>query len=346
MIRPANFNGRIFRHFEKLIEKRDFDGKQIRKYISPKQIWTIKHGKVLWYRSKNKIDMKVAFIGLGIMGSRMAANLVKNGVDLVVWNRSEAPAKELAANGAVVADSLESALTNSDLVFSMLSTPEVVAQLFFGEGGGLSKMKSGAIWSDCSTVNPSFSRRAASEAARFQIRFLDAPVAGTKPTAAAGQLAFFVGGNDGDLAIAKPYMEFMGAKIIHLGLHGMGSSFKMLVNSMLAQNMIIYSEAVHLGQKMGLSNEILFDTLPGLAVAAPFTKFKAEMMKADHYDTQFPLELMHKDLHLATLTGYENEQPLPMANIAKEIYAQAKADGLSRLDFAAVHRFLGSSGDV
>ena len=285
--------------------------------------------------------MKVAFIGLGIMGSRMAGNLAKNNVDLVVWNRSKGPSEELELLGAKVADSMEDAVAGADAVFSMLSTPEVVARLFFGPKGALKSMKSNAIWADCSTVNPSFSRQAAKEASQLGIRFLDAPVAGTKPTAAAGQLAFFVGGDGQDLAEVEAFMQIIGAKILHLGDVGMGSSFKMLVNSMLAQSMIIYSEAVHLGQKMGLSDQILFEVLPNLPVAAPFTKLKAEMMCTDEFETQFPLELMHKDLHLATLTGYEHEQSLPLANAAKEIYAQAKAEGLSRFDFAAIHRFLG-----
>ena len=109
--------------------------------------------------------MKITFIGLGIMGSRMAANLLKNDVDVTVWNRSEAPVEELKAKGARSAPSANEAVAGADIVFSMLSTPEVVEMIFLEEGGVLSNMQNGAIWVDCSTVNPSFSLRAAAASA-------------------------------------------------------------------------------------------------------------------------------------------------------------------------------------
>lgn len=289
--------------------------------------------------------MKVSFIGLGIMGRRMAHNLLKNGVDLTVYNRSQEPVEFLVAQGATAAPTANAAVQHADVIFSMLSTPEVVESIFFGPEGALANAPKGSLWADCTTVNPSFSRRAAAEAERHGIRFLDSPVAGTKPTAEAGQLAFFVGGDTADFETARPFMDHMGAKVIHLGEAGMGASFKMLVNSMLAQSMLIYSETVHLGQKMGLSEKMLLEVLPGLAVSAPFLKIKAGMMQADDYEVQFPLEWMYKDLHLATVTGYENDQALPMASLAKELYALAKANGLARQDFAAIHRFLGEQQD-
>ncbi|MFK8161158.1 MAG: NAD-binding protein [Lewinella sp.] len=132
----------------------------------------------------------------------------------------------------------------------------------------------------------------------------------------------------------------MGTKVIPLGSIGQGASFKMLVNIMLAQSMLIFSEAVLLGEKLGLDKDFLLNVLPGLPVTAPFTKFKAEMIREDNYDVQFPLEWMHKDLHLAALTAYEEDQPLYLANLTKEVFAAARADGMGRLDFAALHRYL------
>ena len=114
----------------------------------------------------------------------------------------------------------------------------------------------------------------------------------------------------------------------------------MLVNMMLAQSMIMFSETILLGEKMGLDKQFLLDTIPNLVVAAPFTKFKAEMIRQDDYKVQFPLEWMYKDLHLATLTAYEHQQPLYLANMAKELFAKATNEGLGRLDFAAVHKVL------
>ena len=284
--------------------------------------------------------MKIAFIGLGIMGSRMAKNLLKNQVDLTVFNRSHAPANQLKELGAVVATSPVEAVEGADLVFSMLSTPEIIQQLFFGDNGVLNHMNKNALWVDCTTVNPSFSLKSANQAQALGIRFLDAPVAGTKPHAQNGELVFFVGGDQPDAAMATPYLEMMGKKVMHIGETSKGSSFKMLVNMMLAQSMLIFSETVLLGQKMGIDKNFLLDVIPNLVVAAPFTKMKSNMIKAGDYEVQFPLEWMHKDLHLASLTAYEFDHPLYLANLAKEVFAEAKRAGMGRLDFAAIHQYL------
>ncbi|HFA49944.1 MAG TPA: NAD(P)-dependent oxidoreductase [Bacteroidetes bacterium] len=284
--------------------------------------------------------MKITFIGLGIMGSRMAANLLKNGADITVYNRSKTPVNILVKKGAKTAASINAAVENADIVFSMISTPEAVAQVFLKESGALSAMKKNAIWADCSTVNPSFSLKQKAAADKAGIRFLDAPVAGTKPHAENAELVFFVGGKKSVLKEVEPYLNFMGKKIMYVGGAGKGASFKMLVNIMLAQSMIIFSEAILLGEKMGMEKDFLLNVIPGLVVAAPFTKFKSEMLRSGNYEVQFPLEWMHKDLHLAAVTAYELGQPLYLANIAKEIFAGANKKGLGRLDFAAVHRYL------
>jgi len=284
--------------------------------------------------------MKVSFLGLGIMGSRMATNLIKNGIELTVFNRSKEPTEALAALGAKVASDAESAVEDADIIFSMLSTPAVVEELFLGDGGLVQAMKPNALWVDCSTVNPSFSTKAFAAAQQSGIRFLDAPVAGTKPHAENAELVFFIGGSKADVEEVTPLLDHMGKKILHLGPQGKGASFKMLVNMMLAQSMVIFSEAVLLGQAMGIDRDFLLNALPGLVVSAPFTKFKAEMIRSKDYEVQFPLEWMQKDLHLAAVTAYELNQPLYLANITKEIFAEATQKGMGRLDFAAIHQYL------
>ncbi len=287
--------------------------------------------------------MKVSFIGLGIMGSRMAANLLKNGTDITVFNRSKDAVNRLVGQGAKTAATLTETVQDADIVFTMLSTPEVVKLIMVdSDSPVLDQMKKDAIWVDCSTVNPSFSRSMSEISMEKSIRFIDAPVAGTKPHAENAELVFFVGGDKNTVQSVEPYLDMMGRKIMHIGEVGHGASYKMLVNMMLAQSMIIFSEAVVLGEKMGLDQSFLLDTLPNLVVSAPFTKFKSAMIAKDQYDVQFPLEWMHKDLHLAATTAYENNHPLYMANLAKELYAQAVNNGMGRLDFAAIHRLLDS----
>lgn len=272
------------------------------------------------------------------MGQRMALNLVNHQVPLTVYNRSAESRQVLAEAGAQVADSFSEAVRGAEVVFSMLSTPEAVEQVMLGEV--LSALPAGALWVDCSTVDPEFSRRCAKTAQAHDLRFLGAPVAGTKPHAEQAQLSFFVGGAARDLEKVRPLLEMMGQKVLHLGEQGQGAAFKMLVNSLLAQSMLVFSEAVHLGEALGLDRDFLLDTLPQLPVTAPFTQAKAERIRQGNYDAQFPLEWMHKDLHLASLCGYQTGQTLPMANLAKELYAQANAQGLGREDFAAIFKAL------
>lgn len=282
----------------------------------------------------------VAFIGLGIMGQRMAANLLANEVPLTVYNRSQKPRETLGQQGARVAGSYREAVKDADLVFTMLSTPEVVAEVAWGRHGFLSSMKKDALWVDCTTVHPSFSMRSLEEASSRDARFVDAPVAGTKPHAEAGELAFFVGGQERDLDQIGFYLKMMGEKVLHVGEVGKGTSLKMLVNGLLGQAMLAFSEALLLGEKLGISQDFLLDTLPGMAVSAPFTSAKAEKIRQGDYSVQFPLEWMHKDLQLAARTAYEKQQPLYMVNLAKEIYASARKSGLDRADFSAIYRYL------
>jgi len=284
--------------------------------------------------------MSIAFIGLGIMGSRMAANLLKNKVDLTVFNRSPEAVKELGSKGAKTANSAIEAAKEADIVFSMLSAPDVVSEVFFGGNKVLASMKSGAIWVDCTTVNPSFSQQAYREAKKYNVQFIDAPVAGTKPVAENAELVFITGGEKSLVDQVEPYLLYMGNKVLHVGETGKGSSFKMLVNLLLAQSMVAFSETVLLGEKMGLDKEFLLDTIPNLPVIAPFVKAKAEMIRNNDYDTQFPLELMYKDLHLAAVTAYENNQSLFQGNIAKELFGFASQNGYERMDFAAIYQFL------
>lgn len=287
--------------------------------------------------------MKVTFIGLGIMGRRMARNLLKNNVVLTVFNRSVEPMQDLEKFGARLAASYGEAVKDADIVFTMLSSPEVVEEIVFSESGFITAMKANAIWVDCSTVNPSFSEKASRSAEKHHIRFVDAPVSGTKPHAENGELIFFAGGEKNDINVIEPLLNCMGQKIVHVGGAGKGASFKMLANAILAQSMLAFAESVLLGEKLGLSTDSLLDTLPNLHVCAPFIKAKAEKIRAGDDEVQFPLEWMHKDLHLAALTAYENNQPLYLANAAKELFADAKQNGLGRKDFSAIFGFLRSN---
>lgn len=285
--------------------------------------------------------MNVAFIGLGIMGSRMARNLLEHEeIELTVFNRSAEAMEPLKDAGARAADSAWEAVTDAEVVFTMLSSPEVVEKVAFGDGGFIDAMEQDALWINSSTVNPSCTRECDERARAAGLRFLDAPVAGSKAPAEAGELTFLLGGESADVDQVRPLLERMGRKILHLGPAGQGSAFKMLVNALLAQGMLAYSETALLGEKLGFSRDFLMDTLPGLPVTAPFLEGKAELIKQGDYEARFPLELMLKDLHLLDTTAREQEQPLFLAGLARSIFGQANNAGLARDDFSAVFDYL------
>jgi 3-hydroxyisobutyrate dehydrogenase-like beta-hydroxyacid dehydrogenase len=284
--------------------------------------------------------MKLGFIGLGIMGSRMAANLQRHGYDLVVHNRTRSRADALVARGAVWASSPAEVARQVDVLFTMLASPSVVEKVVLGEDGFLDHLEAGKLWVDFSTVNPSFSQRMAAEAQARGVHFVDAPVAGSLEPAERGDLMIFVGGEDQDVRECRPFFDAVGRDYIHVGGHGMGTSLKMVNNLLLGQAMLAFSEAMALGQSLGLSREMLFKALLGGPIVAPFLVAKKSKLENRQYDTEFPLKLLTKDLHLASVTAYERGVSIPLTNSAEGIYALAERYGLGEQDFSAIYEFL------
>jgi len=284
--------------------------------------------------------MAIGFVGLGIMGSRMAANLLRAGHPLVVHNRTRAKSDWLVANGAAWAETPAEVGRQSGVLFTMLARPEAVFETGLGPGGFLSELPAGALWVDCSTVNPSFSRHMAAEARELGVRLVDAPVTGSKPAAQAGELVFMVGGDPADVEECRPYLDLMGKRTVHVGAQGMGASLKIVFNLLVAEAMLSFSEAIALGRSLGLPRKTLHDFLIGSPAVPPLIGIKRPKFESGNYEADFPLQLMWKDLHLAALTAYEQGVPLPAGNVAKEIYAMAVRSGISEQDFAALYRFM------
>jgi 3-hydroxyisobutyrate dehydrogenase-like beta-hydroxyacid dehydrogenase len=290
--------------------------------------------------------MKIGFIGLGIMGSRMAANLQKGGHSLVVHNRTRDKANALVADGAVWAGSPAALAAQVEVVFTMLAHPDAVEEVVLGKDGFLSHLAPGQMWVDCSTVNPSFSRRMAREAQARGIHFLDAPVTGSKGQSAQAKLIFWVGGEPVDLEACRPLLQCMGNKIVHAGNHGMGASLKMVMNQLIGTEMAAFAEGFVLGESLGLSREILFEALLDGPAAAPFLAAKRERIESGNFeDADFPLRWLQKDLHLVSVSAYETGVSMPLTNVAKEIYRFAIREGDGDKDFSAIYQYLGRDCD-
>lgn len=285
--------------------------------------------------------MKLGFIGLGIMGSRMAKNLIKGGHELVICNRTRSKADELIALGAQWCESAREVAAKVEVLATMLSEPSVVESCALGPEGFLEKLPKNTLWVDFSTVNPSFSRRMAQEAIGRGQRFMDAPVGGSKAPAEAGQLLVMAGGAKADFDQMQPVFDCVGKVAFHVGGHGQGSAMKMVVNLMLGQSMLAFCEAYSLGKALGISEDMLLQTLPSTPVVAPMIQLKAEKLKNQEFSVEFPLQWMQKDLHLANQTAWEVGVPMPSGSLAKEIYALAKQAGWGELDFSAVLKVFG-----
>jgi 3-hydroxyisobutyrate dehydrogenase-like beta-hydroxyacid dehydrogenase len=285
------------------------------------------------------MKMKIGFIGLGIMGSRMAANLQKHGYPLVVFNRTRAKAEPLLGPCGTLAESPADLAYRVDVLFTMLPHPDAVEQAALGENGFLSHLTPNAIWVDCSSVNPSFSRKMAQLAAAQQIRFVDAPVTGSAPAAEEAKLTFWVGAHKADLESIRPQLLCMGNKIVETGGLGTGTSMKMVINLLLGNAMAAFAEAMALGEGLGLSTTLLFDSLLGMPAVAPFLASKRGKIESGDYKAEFPLRWMQKDMHLASLSAYEAGVAMPLTNVAKEIYRLAMRGGHDIEDFSAICEF-------
>ncbi|MEO0947856.1 MAG: NAD(P)-dependent oxidoreductase [Cyanobacteria bacterium J06641_5] len=282
--------------------------------------------------------MKIGFIGLGIMGSRMAANLHDRGYELVVYNRSPQKTEPLVAAGAVAATNPTAVATQVEILITMLAHPKAVREAALGEGGFLRQLAAGTTWIDCSTVHPSFAREMAAAAQAQQVRFLDAPVAGSKPQAAAAELVFLVGGEAADIDRARPLLEAMGRKVAHIGPVGQGSAMKLVVNHLLGTSMLAFAESLALGTGLGLAQDDLLEALVGGPVAPPYLASKRQKLATGDYAPEFPLEWLHKDLQLVARAAYEVGVAMPTSAVTKEIYGLAARQGMNRQDFSAIYR--------
>ncbi|MFT8709073.1 MAG: NAD(P)-dependent oxidoreductase [Sporolactobacillus sp.] len=283
----------------------------------------------------------IGFIGLGIMGSRMARRLIDAGQELVVFNRTQAKAEPFVEKGAQLASSPKAAGQQAEIVFTMLANPQAVDAVAYGEDGLLRGMKPGSLWVDSSTISPTQSKQLAKDAAEAGIHFLDAPVAGSTVPAEKGELIFFVGGAAGDLEKVRPLLLLMGKEVQHKGANGMGTAMKLVNNLMLAQSIAAFSEAVAFGEHLGLERTELIDTIAGGPNAAPVLSLKkGKLLNGDFAAAQFKVDSIYKDLQLASEEAYTHQFALPLSNNLKSLFGLAAQYGMGSHDIAAIYALL------
>jgi glyoxylate/succinic semialdehyde reductase len=278
------------------------------------------------------------FLGLGIMGSPMAQNLLKAGFKVTVWNRSPEKSAELAALGATVAGSPAEVTSSCGITFAMLADPAAAHAVCFGPNGALAGIGSGRGYVDMSTVDAATSQEIGEAIAARGGRFLEAPVSGSKKPAQDGTLIILAAGDRGLFDEALPCLEKMGKKCLFLGELGQGAQMKLVVNMVMGGMMTVFCEALALAGKAGLAGSDLLEVLDAGALANPMFKMKGAQIAQGTFDPAFPLKHMQKDLRLALALGDSLDQPLFSAAAANESFKKAKALGLSDQDFCAVFR--------
>lgn len=275
--------------------------------------------------------MKVAFIGLGIMGRPMAGNLAKAGHEVTVWNRT--PGKEV--EGARTAASPAEAAGDAEVVWICVSDTAAVETVLFGQNGVDESLREGMIVADSSTISPSATRKFAERVAKKGVHYVDSPVTGSKVGAESGTLLFIVGGDEAAVDRLKPLYAAMGKKIFRMGETGKGQSTKIVMNLQIAMIYEGFAEALTLGAKLGVDPEIMMPLVNASMVHSGVVEYKAPFVLARNFEANFPLKLMRKDILLALEAAKEARVKLPGLETVEEIYDMAVEDGHSDLDYAA-----------
>ena len=275
--------------------------------------------------------MRVAFLGLGIMGQSMATNLVKAGHEVTVWNRT--PGKQV--EGARVAATPTEAAQGVEVVWMAVSDTAAVESVLFGPDGVESSLTEGMIVVDSSTISPSATRKFAERVAKRGAHYVDSPMTGSKVAAEAGTLLFMVGGEEQAIERLKPLYAAMGKKIFRMGEVGKGQSTKLVMNLQIALIYEGFAEALTLAAKLGVDAEKLIPLVNASMIKSGVVEYKAPFVLARDFTANFPLRLMRKDIRLALDAAKEVRAKLPALETVEEVYDLAIEDGHADLDYAA-----------
>src|SRR5438874_497295 len=273
--------------------------------------------------------MRVAFLGLGIMGRAMAANLVKAGHQVAAWNRT--PGKQVP--GARMASTPKDAAQDAEVVWMCVSDTGAVEQVLFGANGVFGteadsgQLAAGAIVVDSSTISPSATVRFAERLRARGHDYVDAPVTGSKIGAENGQLIFIVGGPEQALARLQPLFDAMGKTVMRMGDVGKGQSAKLAMNLMIALIYEGFAEGLTLATKLGVEPETLVKLIQSTMVRSGVVDYKAPFVLRHDFSPNFPLRLMHKDIHLMLDAAKEVRVKLPGLETVDEIYEVATEEG-------------------
>ena len=286
--------------------------------------------------STDLTNTRVAFLGLGIMGSGMAGRLLDAGARVTVFNRTLQRAEALAGRGAVVANTPRDAVGDADIVFSMVADDAASHDVWDGGTGALAGVRRGTVLVECSTVTVGRITELAESAQRIGCELVDAPVTGSKMQAARGELVFLVGGSEQSVARIRPALEAMGQTIMHLGPVGSGALVKLINNFLAGVQAASLAEAIAIIERSSLDRTQTIGAIVNGSPGSPVMKTLASRILADDFSPNFYLHLLAKDLGYAIGAGESRGVPMSMASAAHEILQASIARGDGDKDMAAV----------
>jgi len=282
-------------------------------------------------------QVKLGFVGLGNMGSRIAQRLLDHGYQLAIYDLDSSKAESIAAHGGIVARNILELARTADVLLSCLTNDEAVRSVYTGSEGVFAGARPGTIVLEMSTIAPETSRELHKLGAQGGVEVLDVAISGSTPAAEQGILTLLVGGDQDLFNAAQPIFQTIAKQYFLLGGPGSGTAMKLVVNTLLGLGMQAIAEAVVLGEKTGLDRKRLLEVLSKTAVIAPAHVGKLARIAINDYSPQFPMRLMHKDLQLILNAAAKGQVRMPATEAAFYVNSEELAGG-DEEDFSAVLR--------
>jgi len=279
---------------------------------------------------------QLGFVGLGVMGGRIAGRLLAAGHAVTGWNRTRAKADRLMAEGLRWAESPRAVAEASDVTFSMVTGTSALRAVAEGPDGVLAGLRPGKVYVDMSTVSPEASRALAGQVAERGAAMLDAPVSGSVVTLEEGRLSIMVGGDPAVFDRTLPVLRDIGPTVTHVGPNGLAVLMKIATNLSLAVQMVAFSEGVLLAEKGGIPRETAVEVLLGSVIASPMVRYRGPFVLKMPEEAWFDVDMMQKDMLLALEAGRDLDVPLPTTAVTNELLTTARAMGLAQRDFATL----------
>jgi 3-hydroxyisobutyrate dehydrogenase-like beta-hydroxyacid dehydrogenase len=282
----------------------------------------------------------LGFVGLGVMGSRMAQRLLAAGHTVTGYNRTKSKAQLLLAAGMKWGDTPRAVAEAAEITFTMVTNTEALQAVTSGPDGILAGLSARKIYIDMSTVSPAASRELAKQVEAKGAQMLDAPVSGSVITLEESKLSIMVGGSPAALEKARPVLEAIGPKVTHVGGNGLAVSMKIATNLSLAVQMLAFSEGVLLAEKSGIARKTAVEVLLNSVIASPMVKYRGPFVLDMPDEAWFDVNMMQKDMLLALEMGRQLDVPLPTTAITNEMLTAARGMGLAEKDFAILFEAL------